>query len=87
MNLYYAIITSIWLAVLYAIWAATEAGDPGYGQVAFLIGGLVATWYIRKRKLERPRIDDKKIEMAHVDMKHPTLEDVFIELTGRSLRE
>ena len=32
-------------------------------------------------------IDDKKIEMAHVDMKHPTLEDVFIELTGRSLRE
>ena len=61
MNLYYAIITSIWVAVLYAIWAATEAGDPGYGQIAFLIGGLVATWYIRKRKLERPRIDDKEI--------------------------
>lgn len=32
-------------------------------------------------------IDDQKIEMVHVDMKHPTLEDVFIDLTGRSLRE
>ena len=67
MNLYYAIITSIWLAVLYAIWAATEAGDPGYGQVAFLIGGLVATWYIRKRKLERPRADDKEIEIPEAE--------------------
>ena len=67
MNLYYAIITSIWVAVLYAIWAATEAGDPGYGQITFLIGGLIATWYIRKRKLERPRIDDKKIVIPEAD--------------------
>jgi hypothetical protein len=67
MNLYYAIITSIWVAVLYAIWAATEAGDPGYGQIAFLVGGLAATWYIRKRKLERPRIDDKKIVIPEAD--------------------
>ena len=67
MNLYYAIITSIWVAVLYAIWAATEAGDPGYGQIAFLIGGLVATWYIRKRKLERPRIDDKEIVIPEAE--------------------
>ena len=67
MNLYYAIITSIWVAVLYAIWAATEAGDPGYGQIAFLVGGLVATCYIRKRKLERPRIDDKKIVIPEAD--------------------
>ena len=67
MNLYYAIITSIWVAVLYAIWAATEAGDPGYGQIAFLIGGLIATWYIRKRKLERPRIDDKKIVIPEAE--------------------
>ena len=67
MNLYYAIITSIWLAVLYAIWAATEAGDPGYGQIAFLIGGVVATWYIRKRKLERPRIDDKEIVIPEAE--------------------
>jgi uncharacterized membrane protein YdjX (TVP38/TMEM64 family) len=67
MNLYYAIITSIWIAVLYAIWAATEAGDPGYGQIAFLISGLVATWYIRKRKLERPRIDDKEIVIPEAE--------------------
>ena len=67
MNLYYAIITSIWVAVLYAIWAATEAGDPGYGQIAFLIGGLIATWYIRKRKLERPRIDDKEIVIPEAE--------------------
>ena len=67
MNLYYAIITSIWVAVLYAIWAATEAGDPGYGQIAFLVRGLVATWYIRKRKLERPRIDDKEIVIPEAE--------------------
>ena len=67
MNLYYAIITSIWVAVLYAIWAATEAGDPGYGQIGFLIGGLIATWYIRKRKLERPRIDDKEIVIPEAE--------------------
>ena len=67
MNLYYAIITSIWVAVLYAIWAATEAGDPGYGQITFLIGGLIATWYIRKRKLERPRIDDKEIVIPEAE--------------------
>ena len=67
MNLYYAIITSIWVAVLYAIWAATEAGDPGYGQIAFLKGGLIATWYIRKRKLERPRIDDKEIVIPEAE--------------------
>ena len=79
MNLYYAIITSIWLAVLYAIWAATEAGDPGYGQVAFLIGGLVATWYIRKRKLERPRADDKEIEIpeAEFSVEIPDLGDKY----------
>ena len=67
MNLYYAIITSIWVAVLYAIWAATEAGDPGYGQISFLVGGLIATWYIRKRKLERPRIDDKEIVIPEAE--------------------
>jgi ABC-2 type transport system ATP-binding protein len=32
-------------------------------------------------------IDNQKIDISHIDMKSPTLEDVFIELTGRSLRE
>ena len=50
MNLYYSIIVAIWLAVLYAIWAATKAGDPGFGQAAFLAGGILATFYLRKRK-------------------------------------
>ena len=40
MDLYNTIIATIWLTILYAIWAATEAGDPGYGQTAFLISGI-----------------------------------------------
>ena len=32
-------------------------------------------------------LDARRMELVHVDMKHPSLEDVFIELTGRSLRE
>ena len=63
MNLYNSIIVAIWLCVVYAIWAATEAGDPGYGQVAFLAGGIFAHLYLRKRKLERPRIDEGDIEI------------------------
>jgi hypothetical protein len=48
MNLYYSILVAIWLAVVYAIWAATAAGDPGFGQAAFLGGGILATLYLRK---------------------------------------
>ena len=53
MDLYNSIILAIWLCVAYAIWAATAAGDPGYGQAAFLGGGIVAHLYLRKKKLER----------------------------------
>jgi hypothetical protein len=67
MNLYYSIIVAIWLAVLYAIWAATEAGDPGYGQISFLVGGIIATWYLRKRNLEKPRIDSEDIEIPEAN--------------------
>ena len=63
MNLYYSILIAIWLAVVYAIWAATAAGDPGYGQVAFLAGGIFATLYLMKRNKEMPRIDLDKIEI------------------------
>ena len=63
MDLYNSIIVAIWLCVLYAIWAATAAGDPGYGQVAFLAGGIFAHLYLRKRKLERPRIDEGELEI------------------------
>ena len=59
MDLYNSIIVAIWLCVLYAIWAATEAGDPGYGQLAFLAGGIFAHLYLRKIKLERPISNDK----------------------------
>ena len=59
MDLYKSIIAAIWLCVVYAIWAATAAGDPGYGQAAFLAGGILAHLYLRKRKLERPRADSE----------------------------
>ena len=61
--LFYSIIGAIWFAVLYAIWAATEAGDPGYGQAAFLVGGIIATIYMFKRKRERPRFNEDEIEI------------------------
>jgi ABC-2 type transport system ATP-binding protein len=32
-------------------------------------------------------IDQQGIELADVQLKRPSLEDVFIELTGKSLRE
>jgi ABC-2 type transport system ATP-binding protein len=32
-------------------------------------------------------IDSQGIELADVQLKRPSLEDVFIELTGKSLRE
>ena len=63
MNLYNSIILAIWLAVLYAIWFLTVAGDPGYGQIAFLAGGMFAHLYLRKRNLERPRKDIENIEI------------------------
>jgi len=65
--LFYSIIGAIWFAVLYAIWAATEAGDPGYGQAAFLVGGIIATIYMFKRKRERPRINGEKIEIPEAE--------------------
>tara|TARA_B100001029_G_scaffold161335_1_gene149994 strand:- start:111 stop:674 length:564 start_codon:yes stop_codon:yes gene_type:complete len=61
MDLYNSIIVAIWLCVVYAIWAATEAGDPGYGQVAFLAGGVFAHLYLRKIRLERPVTKNDKI--------------------------
>jgi len=67
MNLYYSIIGAIWLAVLYAIWFLTMAGDPGYGQVAFLAGGMFAHLYLRKRSLERPRKDSKSIDIPEAN--------------------
>jgi hypothetical protein len=32
-------------------------------------------------------IDQQGIGLADIFLKHPTLEDVFIELTGKTLRE
>jgi len=89
MNLYYSILVAIWLAVVYAIWAATAAGDPGFGQAAFLGGGILATLYLRKRKLEKPRVnlDDIKIPEAEfsVDIKYETGKYYFNEKTYRRI--
>jgi len=78
--LFYSIIGAIWFAVLYAIWAATEAGDPGYGQAAFLVGGIIATIYMFKRKRERPRIRGEEIEIpeAEFSVEIPDEEDKYV---------
>ncbi len=67
MDLYNSIIVAIWLCVAYAIWAATAAGDPGYGQVAFLFGGIFAHLYLRKIKLERPITKNDEITIPDAD--------------------
>ena len=67
MDLYNSIIVAIWLCVAYAIWAATAAGDPGYGQVAFLFGGIFAHLYLRKIKLERPISKNDEITIPDAD--------------------
>ena len=76
MSLYYSILVAIWLAVIYAIWAATAAGDPGYGQAAFLAGGIFATLHLRKRNRERPQIDLDKI--GNVVLKESVVEIINI---------
>ena len=63
MDLYNSIIVTIWLTMLYAIWAATAAGDPGYGQAAFIISGIAGHLYLRKLKLERPVRKEEDIEI------------------------
>jgi len=78
MHLYDSIVIAIWLIVFYAIWAATEAGDPGYGQVAFFIVGLVINFVLRKLKFENeiesreqrlidPEIESKEREQRLID--------------------
>jgi ABC-type branched-subunit amino acid transport system permease subunit len=67
MNLYYSILVAIWLAVVYAIWAATIAGDPGFGQAAFLAGGIFATLYLIKRNKERPQVNLDEIEIPEAE--------------------
>jgi hypothetical protein len=52
MHLHDSIVIAIWLIVFYAIWAATEAGDPGFGQLSFFIVGLVLTFVLKKLKFE-----------------------------------
>ena len=63
MDLYNTIIVTIWLTVIYAIWAATAAGDPGYGQAAFLIAAIAGHLFLRKLKSERPIRKDEGIKI------------------------
>jgi membrane protein required for beta-lactamase induction len=89
MDLYNTIIVAIWLTVLYAIWAATEAGDPGYGQASFLVAGIIAHLYLKKLKSERPagNKDEIKIPEAefHVDILEEKNKYVFSENSYRKI--
>ena len=89
MDLYNTIIATIWLTILYAIWAATEAGDPGYGQTAFLISGIAGHLYLRKLKSERPvkEIEEIKIPEAefHVNILEENDKYVFSEKNYRRI--
>ena len=46
--------------------------------------GIIAEW--RSGVIER-QLDGKNIELAAVEVRRPTLDDVFLSLTGRSLRD
>ena len=75
MDLYNAIIVTIWLTMLYAVWAATAAGDPGYGQAAFIISGIAGHLYLRKLKLERPVSNEEEIEIPNAEFSVEILEE------------
>ena len=75
MDLYNAIIVTIWLTMLYAVWAATAAGDPGYGQAAFIISGIAGHLYLRKLKLERPVRSEEEIEIPNAEFSVEILEE------------
>ena len=89
MDLYNTIIVAIWLTVLYAIWAATAAGDPGYGQASFLVAGIITHLYLKKLKNERPigNKDEIKIPEAefHVDILEEKNKYVFSENSYRKI--
>ena len=61
--------------MLYAVWAATAAGDPGYGQAAFIISGIAGHLYLRKLKLERPVRKDEDIEIPNAEFSVEILEE------------
>jgi membrane protein required for beta-lactamase induction len=89
MDLYNTIIATIWLTILYAIWAATEAGDPGYGQAAFLVAGIAGHLYLLKIKSERPVKDKEEIRIPeakfHVDILEEDEKYVFSEKSYRKI--
>ena len=89
MDLYNTIIATIWLTILYAIWAATEAGDPGYGQAAFLVAGIAGHLYLLKIKSERPVKDKEEIRIPdaefHVDILEEDDKYVFSEKSYRKI--
>ncbi|OIR21971.1 MAG: hypothetical protein BEU02_00765 [Marine Group III euryarchaeote CG-Epi5] len=75
MDLYNSIIITIWLTMLYAVWAATAAGDPGYGQAAFIISGIAGHLYLRKLKMERPVSKKEDIEIPNAEFSVEILEE------------
>ena len=89
MDLYNTIIVAIWLTVLYAIWAATEAGDPGYGQASFLVAGIMAHLYLKKLKSEKPVGNKNEIKIPeaefHVDILEEDNKYVFSEKSYRKI--
>ena len=74
MDLYNAIIVTIWLTMLYAF-RHNCAGDPGYGQAAFIISGIAGHLYLRKLKLEGPLVKKKKIEIPNAEFSVEILEE------------
>ena len=69
MHLYDAAVIGIWLVVVYAISAATDAGDPGFGQLSFFIVGVVLTFALRKLKFEHTIGLEKKEQQLLDSMK------------------
>lgn len=69
--------------------AAAIAGLPGVVSSRFLTGRVVLT--VEHLHIALPAVlqtlEEKKLELANLSTHHATLEDVFVTLTGRALRE
>ena len=66
MDLYNSIIVTIWLTMLYAVWAATADGTLDTDRLFYF--GIAGHLYLRKLKLERPVRKEENIEIPTAEL-------------------
>lgn len=63
LRLRYIIVAATWLLMLGLAGIATRAGDPGFGQVSFILLGVLLTWVVM-RAWPPPAVEPPAAEIA-----------------------